>query len=120
MHSDILKNILVNCSNLSFNRYYSCVRSHQEDKEDYKNLLRQLQLNSLMNFLAKQTLWELQPTLLPTQKAFPLKPVCIFAGDINITADMSNQLWFWVHWQLAQKSFHQMSILFAQEFDLVD
>jgi hypothetical protein len=33
---------------------------------------------------------------------------------------MSNQLRFCVHQQLAQKSFLQMNILFAQEFDLVD
>jgi hypothetical protein len=33
---------------------------------------------------------------------------------------MSNQLWFWVHRQLVQKSFHQMKFLFSQEFDLVD
>jgi hypothetical protein len=77
-HSDIHKNILVNCSNLSFDRYYSHVRSHQDNKEEYKNLLRPSQLNCSMYFLAEQTLWELQPTSLPTQKAFPLEPVSIF------------------------------------------
>jgi hypothetical protein len=77
-HSNILKNILVNCSNLSFEQYYSHLCSHQDDKEKYKNLLRPLQLNCLMDFLAKQALWELQSTLLPTQKAFPLKPGMYF------------------------------------------
>jgi hypothetical protein len=78
MHSNILKNIPVNCSNISFDRYYSHIHSHQNNKEEYKYLSRPLQLNCSMDFLTKQTLWELQLTLLPTQKAFPLKPVCIF------------------------------------------
>jgi hypothetical protein len=30
-YSDVLKNILVNCSNLSFDQYYSHVVEHQDD-----------------------------------------------------------------------------------------
>jgi hypothetical protein len=37
-HSDILKNILVNCSNLTFDRYYSHVLAHQDDNVDYGDL----------------------------------------------------------------------------------
>jgi hypothetical protein len=35
MHSDILKNILVNCINISFYRYFSHVSAHQDDQQDY-------------------------------------------------------------------------------------
>jgi hypothetical protein len=31
-HSDVLKNILVNCTGLSFTRLYSHVRAHQDNK----------------------------------------------------------------------------------------
>jgi hypothetical protein len=38
-HSEVLKNILVNCSNLLFEQYYLHVLAHQEDEEEYKDLL---------------------------------------------------------------------------------
>ena len=44
-HGDILKNILVNCSNLSLSRLFSHVRAHQDDHTDYKDLTRPAQLN---------------------------------------------------------------------------
>ena len=37
-HSDVFKNILVNCSNLLFERYYLHVLAHQDDKEGYQDL----------------------------------------------------------------------------------
>ena len=44
-HSDILKNILVNCTSLSFTLKYAHVKAHQDDEEGYANLLRPAQLN---------------------------------------------------------------------------
>jgi hypothetical protein len=44
-HSDVLKNILVNCGNLSFNRYYSHVSAHQDDHNNFTSLSRPAQLN---------------------------------------------------------------------------
>ena len=119
-HSDILKNILVNCSNLSFGQFYSHVRAHQDDKEDYQDLSRPSQLNVNMDYNAKQTLLDLRPTDLPRQQAFPLEPVCIFAGLWKITADMGPQVRYLAHLQLARQKFHQMNILDAHVFDLVD
>ena len=58
-HSDVLKNILVNCSNLSFNRYYSHVEAHQDDHGDYLSLTWPLQLNCSIDYLAKEALWDL-------------------------------------------------------------
>jgi hypothetical protein len=37
-HSDVLKNILVNCSAISFDRYYSHVSAHQDDHADFTSL----------------------------------------------------------------------------------
>jgi hypothetical protein len=40
-HSDILKNLLVNCWYMSFTLYYSHVKAHQDDKKSFKKLSRQ-------------------------------------------------------------------------------
>ena len=37
-HSDVLKNILANCTDLSFTRLYSHVRAHQDNKMEYQDL----------------------------------------------------------------------------------
>jgi hypothetical protein len=89
-HLDVLKNILVNCSDLSFNRFYSHVAAHQEDQEEYRSLSRPSQLNCSMDFLAKKALWDLQATRLPSQQAFPLELICVFAGPTKIIADMGD------------------------------
>ncbi len=120
VHSDVLKNILVNCSDISFNRYYSHVSAHQDDQQDYRFLSRPSQLNCSVDYLAKKALWDLQATQPPPQQAFPLKPICIFAGNTKITADMGNYVRFWTQRQLVRNSFHHLNIFFAQEFDYVD
>jgi hypothetical protein len=44
-HSDILKNIMVNCSNLTFTRIFSHVQAHQDNNIGYERLTRSAQLN---------------------------------------------------------------------------
>ncbi len=44
-HLDVLKNILVNCSDISFDRYYSHVSEHQDGQQDYHFLSCPSQLN---------------------------------------------------------------------------
>jgi hypothetical protein len=73
-----------------------------------------------MDFNAKQALLDLQPTNLPRQQAFLLEPVCVFAGSWKITADMGSQVRYLAHLKLAHQKFHQMNILNAHVFDLVD
>jgi hypothetical protein len=119
-HSNVLKIILVNCSNLSFDQFYLHVLVHQDEKEDYQDLSRPSQLNVNMDFNAKQALLDLQPTNLPHQQAFPLEPVCVFAGSWKITADMGPQVQYLAHLKLAHQKNHQMNILDAHVFDLVD
>lgn len=119
-HSDVLKNILVNCSDLSFARYYSHVKAHQDDTIAYQDLTRPAQLNVNMDSYAKQALWDLRATQQPTQQAFPLEPVCIFAGTGKITADSGHAPRYWTHRKLAREVFSQLDILYYTGFDKVD
>jgi hypothetical protein len=119
-HLDVLKNILMNCSNLSFNRYYSHVEARQDDCGDYISLSWPLQLNCLMDYLAKKALWDLQVSQPPSQQAFPFKPICIFAGSTKITADMGDYFCFWTHHQLAWERFQNLKIMTNQEFEYVN
>ncbi len=66
-HSDVLKNILVNCGNFPFDRYYLHVSAHQDDHHDLNSLPRPAQLNCVMDSLAKRAIWDLQATNLPAQ-----------------------------------------------------
>lgn len=45
-HSDILKNILLHCNELSFLQYFSHVSAHQDDHKAWEELTRVEQLNS--------------------------------------------------------------------------
>ena len=119
-HSDVLKNILVNCSSLSFARFYSHVKAHQDDTVKYKDLTRPAQLNVNTDSYAKQALWDLQATRPPTQQAFPLEPVCVFADSAKITADTGQAARFGAHRRLAMERFHQLDILHPVVFDKVD
>ncbi len=56
-HTDILKNIMVNCKDLQFSREYLHVRCHQDDKEGYTALCRPAQLNCWADFEAKAVIW---------------------------------------------------------------
>ena len=104
-HSDVLKNILVNCSSLSFARFYSHVKAHQDDTVKYKDLTRPAQLNVNTDSYAKQALWDLQATRPPTQQAFPLGPVCVFADSAKITADTGQAARFGAHHRQARERF---------------
>ena len=117
---DVLKNILVNCRDLSFDLLYSQVLAHQDNHSNLMSLSRPPLLNCAMDSLAKRAIWELQTMELPVQQAFPLKQICVFAGQMKLTADTDTYLPFWAHRQLAKVTFHSLGILFAQEFDYVD
>ena len=115
-HSDILKNIMVNCKELSFGVAYHHVRAHQDDHEAYEDLIRPAQLNSNCDFMAKTALWDLDGDELPRQKTFPLEPVTMFVGDEKMTSNTSAHLRFWVHRQLAEETFFKLGILNPESF----
>jgi hypothetical protein len=54
-HSDILKNIMVHCSNLSFCHLYSHVKAHLDDNIQYEDFMRLAQLNCQMDYHAKKS-----------------------------------------------------------------
>jgi hypothetical protein len=110
----------VNCSNLTFEWYYSHVLAHQDNRKEYKNLSPSSQLNCTMDFHAKKALWDVQLTNLPVQKAFPLEPICIFADSMKISPDMGNHVHYWTRYKLARERFHHLNILNTYVFDLVD
>ena len=111
---------MVNCGSLTFERLYSHVKVHQDNKVTYKDLLRPAQLNVNMDYCAKQTLWDISPTRPPTQQAFLLEPVCIFADAVKITADSGHETRYLVHRRLARNHFYQLGILDPDVFDYVD
>ncbi len=57
-HSDILKNILVNCRDLSFSVHFSHIKAHQDDKTSFDKLSWKAQLNCICDHLAKQRVGE--------------------------------------------------------------
>jgi hypothetical protein len=74
-HSDILKNILVNCRDLSFATYYLHTKAHQDDQTSFQNLDRKAQLNCICDHAAKfQIATDGQEQSAPG-RLFPLKMV---------------------------------------------
>jgi hypothetical protein len=51
-HSDILKTIMVNCSNLTFLRTFSRMKAHQDNHIGYESLTRSAQPNCQMDYHA--------------------------------------------------------------------
>ena len=86
--SDVLKNILVNCSDISFDRYYSHVSAHHHNHQTYASLTREAQLNCsltreaqlncAMDNLAKRVLWELRVTPTTSATGLPTQTNMIF------------------------------------------
>ena len=120
-HSDILKNLLVNCSDLTFVRYFSHVKAHQDDHEDWSKLdTRQAQLNCLCDAGAKSQILEADPFNLPKQRAFPLEPICMFMGNEKMTSDTGGQIRFAAHRVIAKKVYHALGVLHDHQFEEVD
>jgi hypothetical protein len=84
-HSDILKNIMANCSGLLFNRIFSHVKAHQDDNKKYSDLSRDAQLNCQMDYLAKSAIYEAPHTQHEWNKCFPLEPLCVLLGPNKVT-----------------------------------
>ena len=80
-HSDILKNIMINCRYLTFACSYSHVKANQDDDMSYTYLSHTYQLNYIMDDQAKNIIWCLEGLNLPAQEIFLLEPVAIFVGN---------------------------------------
>ena len=119
-HSDVLKNIMIHCSSMSFDRLFSHVSAHQDDKEDFAKLSRESQLNCACDFGAKRVLLNLNPDDLPKQQQFPLEAISVWAGKEKMTSDTGSSVRFHAHKNLARTEFEAAGILSHQQFSRVD
>jgi hypothetical protein len=117
---DVLKNILVNCSGLSFTRLFSHISAHQDDRSRFEDLSRPAQLNCVVDFGAKWALLELDALDLPRQEPLPLEAISVFAGREKMTLDTSPYLRYYAHRQLARDEFLAAGVLSYNQFDKVD
>lgn len=118
-HSDTLKNIMVTCGELTFQRTYQHVRAHQDDHADYATLSRPSQLNCIVDLHAKLEIWGLEGAPPPAQEPFLLEPVSVFVGKEKMTLDTGASLRYWVHLQLARDTFFQLGVMSTHSFDEV-
>ena len=115
----MLKNILVNCTDLSFSVKYAHVPAHQDDYDEYSKLLRPAQLNCFCDGMAKEVVWGWAGEDLPPQRVFPLEPMAVYVGADKMTTYSGGDLRFWVHKQLAEDVFYQLGLMSLEYFQEV-
>jgi hypothetical protein len=119
-HSDILKNIMVNCSTLSIKRIFSHVKAHQDDGIEYGSLTHNAKLNCQMDYHAKRAIWETTPDPESPIWRFSLEPICVFLGKNKLTSDKGEKLKLWVQPQQARSYFHDANIIYGPQFNTID
>jgi hypothetical protein len=118
-HLDILKNLLVNCQDLTFTLCYSHVKAHQDDNATFDKLSWKSQLKCIYNHLAKQRISELAQLQYSDNSLFHLEHIRIFIQGKKLSSDTSHQIRFHLHQQLAKALFLQKKILDDKEFEEV-
>ncbi len=119
-HSDILKNLLVNCRDMSFTLYYSHMKAHQDDNKSFKKLSRKAQLNCICDYTAKQQI-AIHGAEGSTQgQMFPLEPIGLFIKGERMTSKTGDQLRFWAHLQLTRAFYAKQGLLSNGQFDKID
>jgi hypothetical protein len=91
-HSNILKNILVHCRDLSFVVYYSHIKAHQDNQTSFQNLSRKAQLNCICNHAAKFRIAKDGTKKSEPGKMFPLKSVGVFIQGEMMMSDMGEHI----------------------------
>ena len=56
---------------------------------------------------------------MPKHRCFPLEPISVWVGEDKMTSDTSKLLKFWVHKQLAEQTFYQLSLMSLDHFQEV-
>jgi hypothetical protein len=119
-HSDILKNILVHCRDLSFATRYLHIKAHQDDHTSFKNLDRKAQLNCICDHAAKfriATDGQHQPA---PGTLFPLETVGVYVRGEKMTLDTGGSIRYWAHHQLTRNYYQEHKILSRDQFDAID
>jgi hypothetical protein len=111
---------MVNCSNLSFKRFFSHVKAHQDDHMDHDEMEREAQLNSACDLAAKRKLVNTVVEGIPTQQPFPLETAAVFIGPQKLTTESGDTVRFSIQYQEARELFAKQRILQPDQFDLVD
>jgi hypothetical protein len=119
-HSDILKNILVHCRELSFTTYYTHIKAHQDDHTSFKNLDRKAQLNCICDHAAKFHIATDGQDRLAPGELFPLKTVGVYVQGEKMTTDTGGSIRYWAHYQLARNYYQEQNILSHEQFDAID
>ena len=119
-HSDILKNIMINCSNISFVIKYEHVEAHQDDHKNFEDLTFHSQLNCVADYKAQQRIRSTDPFDQPGQEPFPLEPICMMVEGEKITSSTGQAIRFHAHQQAAAEIFSTKNILYTDQFYEVD
>jgi hypothetical protein len=119
-HSDILKNILVHCRDLSFVMYYLHIKAHQDEQTSFKQLGRKAQLNCICDHAAKYRIAKDKIGKSEQGKMFPLEPVGVFVRGEKMTSDMGSHIWYSAHCQLARTYYRDHKTLSFDQFNAVD
>jgi hypothetical protein len=119
-HSDILKNILAHCRDLTFMTNYLHIKAYQDDNMSFDKLSRKAQLNCICDHAAKQRIVvDGTKGAIPCQK-FPLEPIGLFVQGEIMTSETGGRIHFWAQHQLAQKFYHNWKVLSHDQFDSMD
>ena len=118
-HSDILKNILVNCSSLTFKLEYEHIEAHQDEHTKFSRLTRPAQLNCAVDAGAKRALLDVVDTATPEKRGFPLEPITCYIGKEKLTSNSGDLLWFWAHRRLAREALVDSNVLNIRQFDVI-
>ena len=91
-HSDILKMIMIHCSDYTFLRRFSHVSAHQLDHLSWHQLTRAEQLNEFCDGQAKQEIWSHDASDAPVETSFPLEPLTIHVDGEKMTSGSGDLL----------------------------
>jgi hypothetical protein len=119
-HLDVLKNVMLHCSSLSFIHLFSHVSAHQDDHTQWEHLTRAEKLNCAAEFRAKRILLSMDTNDLPRQQWFLLEVICVWAGREKMMLDTGHYIWYHAHRHLAWEECNAASLLTTAQFDLVD
>ena len=82
-HSDVLKNVMVNCASLTFRVEYENVDAHQDDGKDFALLKRPAQMNCIFDGMAKRVVWGLAGGIYQNKACFRLRLLQCVLGRTN-------------------------------------
>jgi hypothetical protein len=118
-HSDILKNILVNCANLSFAVMFEHIEAHQDDRMNFHHLSRPAQLNCAVDAGAKRRLLEADAMEQPVWWKFHLEPIVCYVEKNKMTTDTGDAIQFWAQRQSAREALVDGKVLYEHQFNLI-